>query len=135
MIFRELIQKHTWPQIKKSFMYYFPQEKDKFPLYQAKFKKLKANKESLSNPKYKLYIHNEHNIYHIYTKTRTVKDLSLSLFSELDWLNIEIPSRLLKQYTESDIIALSLFDMCLYGFNQEEQTSYLKNITTPNIKE
>ena len=128
MILQELIKANTWPDVKKSFLYYFPKEKDKIKQYHAKYKQLRTNKEELNKKSFKLIILKDHKIYHLHTETKEFKDLSLSFESDLVWLNVKITKQLQKEFTDCDILALCLFDMCIYGFTDEEKQKYLNQL-------
>lgn len=128
MTLQELIKNNRWTDIKKSFIYYFPKEKARIKEYHVKFKQLKTNKEELNKKSFKLILIRDHKVFHLHTETKEYKDLSLSHESDLVWLNVKINKQILKEYSESDIIAICLFDMCIYGFTDEEKENYINKL-------
>lgn len=148
MIFKELIIKYDWNNIKENLLKLYPDEIKNINGYEFVFNDLLTKRVKKSDTTINIsHIDDEEFDEHYYdvhgtdgTKNEFNPDieqkLGLDFCSHTDWISFKISEELLKEMSELDIICHCLWELTFMGFNDKEirKEKYKIRKTVKDIK-
>jgi hypothetical protein len=129
MKFYDLIQKHTWKDIRDAIVRLYPDYESELEGYQQVFQKLKTLTPAKTSLRLLVdLVYSEHaGEFHVEVRGVEPSDenssptsFAIGTTSWTEWLGMELDENALKDFSEFDIVAFCLYEMTFFGFTVED---------------
>jgi hypothetical protein len=123
MNLKDLLDSTKWVNVKKSLMYFYPLQRNNLKGYQEVFKVLRTLTPELNDIKIEVLMEDKADNNNaqpiIMGKLDDTENICLGFETWEKWLGMNIPEKLIKQYSSADILAMMLYEMTFFGYTQE----------------
>lgn len=123
MKLQELLLSSNWADVQKAFLGFYPDEEEDIKELEKVYQNLNALTpvESDLTLTLSLFEDEDEPFVHVSGKNQeTDEDFSLGFVPWAEWLGMEIDEISLTDFSQTDIVAHSLFEMTFFGFSEEE---------------
>lgn len=144
MIFKDLIKKYNWIDIKDAFISLYPNQQKSLDGYELVLNKLKyiipkensfeINLQTIKEEGENLYVHVNANDISPKSEDEYAGSWSLMGTSWNEWLYMPINKVSLEEFCEIDILVHCLWEMTFTGFEEESNQEFLDKLDDENEK-
>jgi len=132
MIFKELLIKHKWDNIKENLLKLYPDEIKNINGYEKTFNVLLSKKVKKSNTTINIrHVDDDEfdeHYFDVYGTDGTMNEFApdkeqtwgLDFCSHTDWISFKVSEELLKEMSELDVICHCLWELTFMGFNDKD---------------